>query len=93
MKKRLRFTVIAFAAYLPCTQPAPAQDWPTRPLTMIVPFGAGGASDVIGRLIAEGLRTTLGQPVVIENVGGAGGMTGANRVAKAPPDGVSIRAG
>jgi tripartite-type tricarboxylate transporter receptor subunit TctC len=54
---------------------------------MIVPFGAGGTSDVIGRIVAEGLRLVLGQPVIVENVGGAGGMTGSARVAKAAPDG------
>jgi tripartite-type tricarboxylate transporter receptor subunit TctC len=64
-----------------------AQSWPTRPLTMVVPFAAGGASDVIARIVAEGMRSPLGQPVVVENVGGAGGMTGAARVAKATPDG------
>jgi tripartite-type tricarboxylate transporter receptor subunit TctC len=66
---------------------AMAQSWPTRPLTMVVPFAAGGASDVIARIVAEGMRSALGQPVVVENVGGAGGMTGAARVAKATPDG------
>ena len=64
-----------------------AQDWPMRPVTMVVPFGAGGSSDVIGRVVAEGLRVQLGQPVIVENVSGAGGMIGANRVAKASPDG------
>jgi tripartite-type tricarboxylate transporter receptor subunit TctC len=64
-----------------------AQDWPTRPVTMVVPFGAGGSSDVIGRVIAEGLRVQLGQPVIVENISGAGGMIGASRVAKAAPDG------
>jgi tripartite-type tricarboxylate transporter receptor subunit TctC len=64
-----------------------AQDWPTRPVTLVVPFGAGGSSDVIGRVVAEGLRVQLGQPVIVENISGAGGMIGASRVAKAAPDG------
>jgi tripartite-type tricarboxylate transporter receptor subunit TctC len=64
-----------------------AQNFPTRPLTMVVPFAAGGTSDVIARTMAEGMRGQLGQPVIVENVGGAGGMTGSSRVARAPPDG------
>jgi tripartite-type tricarboxylate transporter receptor subunit TctC len=64
-----------------------AQDWPARPMTLVVPFAAGGSSDAIARIVAEGLRAELGQPVHVENVGGAGGMLGASRVAKAPPDG------
>ena len=66
---------------------AAGPDWPTRPLTMVVPFAAGGGTDVLGRIIGRGLSETLGQNVVIENVGGAGGMVGSARVAKAPPDG------
>ena len=66
---------------------ASSQEWPVRPLTMIAPFAAGGSTDAIARIISEGLSTQLHQPVVVENVGGAGGMTGTNRVAKAAPDG------
>jgi tripartite-type tricarboxylate transporter receptor subunit TctC len=69
---------------------AHAQDWPARPLTLVVPFGAGGSSDVIGRIVAEGLRVKLGQPVIVENINGAGGMIGASRVAKAAPDGYQL---
>src|SRR5262245_6571490 len=65
--------------------PAKAEDWPTRPMTMVAPFAAGGSTDAIARIVAEGLSSQLNQPVIVENVGGAGGMTGANRVAKAPP--------
>ena len=64
-----------------------AEEWPTRPLTMVAPFAAGGSTDAIARIIAEGLSVQLQQTVIVENVGGAGGMTGANRVAKATPDG------
>jgi tripartite-type tricarboxylate transporter receptor subunit TctC len=67
--------------------PAAAQDWPNRPLTMVVPFAAGGGTDVLGRIVGRRLSEILGQQVVIENVGGAGGMVGSARVVKAPPDG------
>src|SRR5215470_11396364 len=66
---------------------AAAQDWPARPVTMVIPFAAGGALDVLGRILMPRLSEVLGRPVIIENVGGAGGMTGAARVAKATPDG------
>ena len=68
-------------------QLAPAQSWPTRPVTMVVPFAAGSASDTVGRILAARLSEIFGQQVIVENVGGAGGMTGAARVAKAAPDG------
>src|SRR5438309_9893640 len=67
--------------------PACAQSWPERPVTMVIPFAAGGAVDVMGRILAARLSEVLGQQVIIENVGGAGGMSGAYRVAKATPDG------
>src|SRR5438876_11583004 len=66
---------------------APADDWPMRPMTMVAPFAAGGSTDAIARIVADGLSSQLHQPVIVENIGGAGGMTGANRVAKATPDG------
>jgi tripartite-type tricarboxylate transporter receptor subunit TctC len=64
-----------------------AQNWPTRPLTLVVPFAAGGPSDVAGRILAQGLSDVLGQQVVVDNPSGAGGTVGSLRVAKAPPDG------
>jgi tripartite-type tricarboxylate transporter receptor subunit TctC len=67
--------------------PAVAQSWPTRPLTMVVPFAPGGGTDVLGRIIGQRLSEILGQQVIIENVGGAGGMVGSARVVKAAPDG------
>src|SRR6267154_3384760 len=67
--------------------PAAAQTWPSRPLTMVVPFAAGGGADIMGRILAARLSEILGQQVIVENAGGAGGMTGAYRVAKAMPDG------
>ncbi len=76
---------VAFDAFAPL--PAAAQSWPTRPITMVVPLAAGGAGDVLGRILASRLSELLGQQVIVENVGGAGGMMGASRVAKAAPDG------
>src|SRR6266480_500566 len=69
---------------------ASAQDWPTRAVTMIVPYAAGGPVDTLGRILAARLSEILGQQVVVENVPGAGGMTGSSRVAKAPPDGYTV---
>jgi tripartite-type tricarboxylate transporter receptor subunit TctC len=83
---RLLFA-IALVATLQWIAPASAQSWPTRPLTLVVPFAAGGGTDVLGRIIGRRLGELLGQQVIIENVGGAGGMVGSARVAKAPPDG------
>jgi tripartite-type tricarboxylate transporter receptor subunit TctC len=78
---------------LAVTSPAEAQDWPNRPITMVAPFAAGGSTDAIARIVADGLSTQLHQPVIVENIGGAGGMTGANRVAKAAPDGYQFGLG
>jgi tripartite-type tricarboxylate transporter receptor subunit TctC len=72
---------------------AGAQNWPSRPLTMVVPFAAGGPSDAIGRILAPRLGEVLGQPVIVENVAGAGGMTGSNRLSKAVPDGYQFLLG
>jgi tripartite-type tricarboxylate transporter receptor subunit TctC len=83
-----RSLLFALAASLPFLHdPAAAQTWPTRPVTMVVPFAAGGGTDVLGRIIGQRLSEVLGQQVIIENVGGAGGMVGSARVAKAAPDG------
>ncbi len=67
-----------------------AQIYPARPMTMIIPFAAGGPTDVLGRVMAQRMSEILGQQIVVENVGGAGGMTGSKRVADAPPDGYSF---
>jgi tripartite-type tricarboxylate transporter receptor subunit TctC len=80
----------ALVGVLALTVPALAQGWPTRPVTMTVPFAAGGTTDVLGRVIAERVGQILGQQLVVENIGGAGGMTGSNRVAKAPADGSQL---
>lgn len=84
------FRIIAALAALAFCGSAGAQDYPTRPVTMVVPFAAGGPQDTIARVVAQRLSETLGQQVVVENVGGAGGMTGSKRVADAPPDGYTM---
>ena len=70
--------------------PAAAQNYPTRPITIIVPFAAGGPTDVISRIVGDSMSKTLGQPFVIENVVGAGGTTGVTRAKRAAADGYSI---
>ncbi len=84
---------IATATLLAIGTAAQAEDWPVRPITMINPFAAGGPNDVLARLFAQRMGELLGQPVVLENVGGAGGMNGADRVAKAAPDGYTFLLG
>ena len=84
------FTVLVVASVMVSvftTQLATAQNWPARPVTLVVPFAAGSASDTVARILSVRLSEVLGQQVIIENVGGAGGMTGVARVAKAAPDG------
>ena len=75
------------------TAPATAQDWPTRPVTVVVAAAAGGPIDVFGRIMAERLSDLLGQRVTIENVGGGGGTMGGQRVARAAPDGYTVLLG
>ena len=77
----------ALLALLALPATAAAQNWQSRPLTLVVPFVAGGPSDVAGRILAQGLSDVFGQQVVVENPSGAGGTVGSLRVAKAPPDG------
>src|SRR5437762_13057399 len=76
-----------------CIEAARAQDWPTRPMTMVVAFPAGGSDDILGRIVASRLSELLGQPVMVENVAGAGGTTGTARVARAAPDGYQFALG
>jgi len=89
--------VIATVATLALATATFAQEspdaWPSRPVTLVAPFAAGGGNDVLARIIAPQLSEILKQPVVIENVAGAGGMTGSNRVAKAAPDGYTAGLG
>ena len=82
-----RHAMLLLACVLTGLRPAAAENWPARPLTMVVPFAAGGGTDVLGRILGRRLSEILGQQVIIENVGGAGGMVGSARVAKAAPDG------
>jgi tripartite-type tricarboxylate transporter receptor subunit TctC len=84
--------IVAAALALLCAagSPASAEDWPARPVTLVVPYAAGGPVDTLARILAARLSEILGQQIVIENVGGAGGMTGASRVAKAAPDGYTV---
>jgi tripartite-type tricarboxylate transporter receptor subunit TctC len=86
----LKTVSAVLAAMLALLGPAIAQDYPTRPITMVIPFAAGGPTDVLGRIVAQRMGDILGQQFVVENIGGAGGMTGANRVKIAPPDGYQI---
>src|SRR5215471_7989465 len=69
---------------------ADAQDWPTRPLTLVVPFAAGGGVDVSARIQAQKMSELLGQSIVVDNMGGAAGMTGSAHVAKSAPDGYTL---
>jgi tripartite-type tricarboxylate transporter receptor subunit TctC len=75
------------ASLLAAMSSATAQNWPTRTMTLVVPFAAGGSSDAVGRIVADGMSRQLNQTIVVENVTGAGGMAGGSRVAKAAPDG------
>jgi len=70
-----------------------AQDYPSRPVTMIVPFSAGGPTDVVARIVAEGMKASLGQTVIIEDVAGADGTIGVGRAVRAAPDGYTLSAG
>jgi tripartite-type tricarboxylate transporter receptor subunit TctC len=86
-----RSLCLALAALLAAFAPASAQQpWPTRPISIIVPFAAGGPTDVLARVLGQHMGQTLGQQIVVENVTGAGGSIGAARVARAAPDGYTL---
>ena len=87
--RRYRVQIVLAAILVTCGL-ARAEDWPARPITLVVPYGAGGPTDVVGRLFAQEMSERLGRQIIVENVAGAGGMTGANRVANALPDGYQI---
>ncbi len=88
MLKRLSAIALVCAAGM--ATPASAQDFPTQTIKMIIPFGAGGGTDIVGRILAEYMQTKLGKPVVVENKPGAGGILGNEFVANADPDGYTI---
>jgi tripartite-type tricarboxylate transporter receptor subunit TctC len=90
LMQRLAGAVAGFAAFAALSAPAQAQTYPARPITMIVPFAAGGPTDIVARIVADNMSKTLGQQIVIENVVGAGGTTGATRAMRATPDGYTI---
>ena len=85
-----RLTAAAFGLSIAISGAALAQSYPNKPMTMIIPFAAGGPTDVLGRVMAQRMSELLGQQVIVENVGGAGGMTGSKRVADAAPDGYTL---
>src|SRR5690348_7929010 len=90
MKGRFVALALVTLAGIACAQ---AQTYPSRQITLIVPFPPGGSTDVAARIMAERMRAPLGQPVIIENVGGAGGSIAVGRVARAAPDGYTIDIG
>jgi tripartite-type tricarboxylate transporter receptor subunit TctC len=90
MRQLIAAAFIATCALIGAGQ---AEDYPARPITMVVPFAAGGPTDVLARVVADRTGQLLGQQIAVENVGGAGGMTGVQRVAQAPPDGYTIALG
>ena len=85
-----RLAFLALVALACAASPASAQGWPTRPITVVVPFAAGSSTDTAARILAVGMSEVLGQQLVIENVGGAAGMTGSLRVARSSPDGYQM---
>ena len=89
MRKFVAAALVA-AASLAIMNEGRAQDYPTRTITIVVPFAAGGPTDTVTRLVAEAMQRDLGQQIVVENVGGAGGTLGAGRAAKAEPDGYTL---
>ena len=90
---KLMIIAAAFAATLAGVSTSTAEVYPSRLITMVVPFAAGGATDVIARIVAERMGVSLGQPIIIENVGGASGTIGVGRVARATPDGYMLDLG
>src|SRR5712691_12066720 len=92
-RRQLLHLTASSAALVTVSRVAWGQGYPSRPITMIVPYPAGGPTDVIGRIVAEGMRASLGQPIIIENVAGASGSIGVGRVARAAGDGYTLSFG
>ncbi len=90
MQRTRAIAASALGALLLVQAPAVAQDYPNRPITLVVPFPAGGGNDALARVVAERMSRTLGQQVVVENRGGAGGIIATRAVAKTAPDGYTI---
>lgn len=90
MKKAIVLLAMALMVAVEAASPSWAQDWPQRPIRMIVSFGPGGGADIIGRILADSMQAKLGKPVVIENKPGAGGIIGNEAVANAEPDGYTL---
>ena len=94
LPRRQFLHLAAGAAALPAvSQIATAQTYPSRPIMIVVPFAVGGVTDTIGRVLAERMKSSLGQPVIVENVTGAGGTIAVGRVARAAPDGYTLSLG
>lgn len=88
-----RRALLLAATAAPLARPGRAQAWPDRPIRLVIPFTPGGTNDIVGRLVTDAMAALLGQPFVIENRGGAGGMLGSDVVAKAAPDGNNLLLG
>ena len=86
----MRKVVVALAMLLAFCSSAAAENYPSHPITIVVPFAAGGPSDAMSRILAERMKRSLGQPVLIENVTGAAGSIGVGRVVHAAPDGYTV---
>ena len=92
-KQMLVAALLGFAATFALPNAAFAQGYPSRPVTFIVPYGAGGPVDTMARIMSEAMRASLGQPIVIENITGANGTIGVGRAVKAAPDGYTVSIG
>src|SRR3954454_5157793 len=88
--RQFLLALFAFALFGAAVSPAAAQIWPERPVTMVIPFPPGGGTDLLGRIVAKGLTGGLGQQVVVENVGGAGGLVGSGKGGKSGPGGLTM---
>src|SRR5215207_1897458 len=88
MRELVRAFLIAFSVL--AAEGVQAENYPSRPVTIIVPFPAGGSTDAIARILSEGMRSRLGQTIVVENIGGASGNIAVGRVARATPDGYTV---